>query len=60
MNNLISLKYLKMNRVKNFLDTEEKVRDARKRLEDSTEETFRGYTQAKGRVKVIAQGYVLD
>lgn len=57
---MIALRYLQMTLVKDFLDTPEEVRGARRRLEEATEESFRKYDEARRRVRHIAEHTYLD
>ena len=49
-----------MTPIKDFLDTPEEVRDARRRLEEATKESFREYDEARRRVRQIAEHTYLD
>lgn len=57
---MISLRYLKMKPLKDFLDTKEKVGKARRDLEDDTQQDLIKYAQAKRRAYIESQNYVFD
>jgi len=49
-----------MKPVKDFLNTPEKVRKARRRLEEATEESFRKYAEAGRRVYHESKNIILN